>query len=105
MPHRYLSDELFVILAAVFGALIAALMAKNIPGTQKATMLLSGAGFALFVVPAFCLYMGITSPYAVSAVLFIGGFLGNVLLIKVLTWTTNTDVIQIILDAYRGKKP
>lgn len=106
MHHRYLADELFVILAAVFGALTSALMAKTLTWSQKAVILLSGAGFAVFVGPAFCEYLGITSPYAIGATLYFGGILGNLLLIKILAWATQTDLIQMILDAYRGgKKP
>lgn len=104
MPHRYLSDELFVILAAVFGALTAALLAKTLTWSQKSVILLSGAGFAVFVGPALCQYLEIVSPYAVGAVLYFGGILGNLFLIKILAWATQTDLIQIILDAYRGGK-
>ena len=106
VPHRYLSDELFVILAAVFGALTSALLAKTLSWSQKATILLSGAGFAVFVGPAFCEYMGIVSPYTIGAILYFGGVLGNLLLIKIMAWATQTDLIQTILDAYRGgRKP
>mgnify|MGYP001610843930 CR=1 FL=1 len=106
MPHRYLGDELFVILAAVFGALTSALLAKTLTWSQKAVILLSGAGFAIFVGPAICEYLGIRSPYAIGATLYFGGILGNLLLIRILAWATQTDLIQMILDAYRGgKKP
>ena len=106
MPHRYLGDELFVILAAVFGALTSALLTKTLSWPQKAVILLSGTGFAVFVGPAFCEYLGMRSPYAIGAVLYFGGILGNLLLNKILAWATQTDLIEIILDAYRGgKKP
>ena len=106
MPHRYIGDELFVILAAVFGALTSALLAKTLTWSQKSVILLSGAGFAVFVGPALCEYMGKQSAYAIGAVLYFGGILGNLMLIKILAWATSTDLIQMILDAYRGgKKP
>ena len=102
MP-RYFGNELFIVVAAVFGALTAALLSGNIPWQQKAVILMSGAGFAIFAVPALCEYYAITSPYAIGAVLYFGGILGNLFLIKILTWMQKVDVVGMVLDAYRGK--
>ena len=99
-----ISDELFIIFAAVFGAMTSALLSDKLSWQQKATVLLSGAGFAIFVGPAICEYCGVTSPYVIGAVLYFGGVLGNLLIIRVLAWAKSADLVHIIFDHYRGKK-
>lgn len=103
MP-RYFGNELFIILAAVFGALTSALLAETLSWVQKATILFSGAGFAVFVGPAACEYFAITSPYTIGACIYFGGVVGNLILIRILAWIQHVDWIQIILDSYRGRK-
>lgn len=107
MP-RVVGDELFIILAAVFGALSSALLAESLSWMQKATVLLTGAGFAVFVGPATCEYFGVTSPYAIGACLYFGGVVGNIALLKLLAWFKRaawSDIVRTVLDAYRGGKP
>lgn len=102
--NRYLGDDLFVFLAAVFGGLTSALLSETLSWPQKATILLTGAGFAVFVGPFFCEYVGLTSAYSIGAILYIGGVLGNYILIRLLTWAKNTDFIQVVIDHYKGDK-
>lgn len=100
--HRYVSNDLFVILGAVYGALTAALLSSTLSFKAKSTIFFTGAGFAVFVGPAICEYYGIVSPYAVGAMLYIGGAVGNFLLIRVLEKMQKGDIIQTIIEMYRG---
>ena len=103
--RNYVNDDLFIILAAVFGALTSALLSEALNWGQKSTILLTGAGFAIFVGPAACEYLNIVSPYAIGAVLYAGGVLGNYVLIRSLSWAKNADFVQVIVDHYKGKGP
>jgi hypothetical protein len=88
--------EQFLIAASVFGALTSAMLSEDISWRQKATILLSGAGFSVFLVPAACEYYAISSPYAIGACLYLGGFLGNLLLLKLRTWVNTINIVELV---------
>lgn len=99
--NRYLGDDdLFTILAGIFGALTAALHTPTLEQWGKAGVFLTGASFTVFVGPFLCEQLNITSPYGIGAVLFLGGVLGNIILIRVINWAKHTDIIRLILDRY-----
>lgn len=90
------------IFTAVYGAVASALLSRETGWKQLATSIISGSGFAVFVVPYICQRFDVVSPQGVSAAGFVGGFLGNIILVALLKWAQTHNWISLFTN--RGKK-
>lgn len=95
-------QRLTQIFTAVYGAVAGALLSRETNWKQLATSIVSGSGFSIFVVPYLCQRFGINSTQGISAAGFVGGFLGNVILVALLKWAKTSNWIALFTN--RGKK-
>lgn len=106
--HLFLqSEELFLVFAAATGALLSAIHTKGVTWQEKATVMLSGMGFSVFVVSAVCEYFQVVSLLPFGAAMFVGGLAGNYAIAKFLVWAKNTkfaDLLQMVVETYTKRR-